>query len=395
MENEKVDIVRQELVEGLREEVATPGNLRTLYETNTAILNRRNKSSYTEFIGGKKARISIDSIPIEIDGDSLHAKIAFLNGSKDISYLIYDNDSNVRDIENVHLLKLLAPSNGRLSPVLMLNDEDITSSVNNEVDYKTAKAITKGIWTQVYERQEKRAEERKSRFKNIKEELGYFGPVIAMGGLALALMYSTVWRDNDTNIGPVKAPSPVEWLVDWNNRPDHMAQGFIEVPDLDVITSEDSEGFVLPVLENNNTEGAPSVYGSFWSGEISEAKEGLYQMSLTDDEFNNTNEVDGEVNAELLAEINTTLDECGGEYSQSCLTQFNETIEEVGQDSTRECTSTNVDVFGPGGLRIFTQDESLPDRLEVVIESDSVKVCSRPGEELPNSTVYIYKEIQE
>ncbi len=397
METEKFvpEVVRTELAEGLRGEVASPGNLRTLYETNLAILKRGNKSSYIDFIGGKKARISIDSVPLDVNGQIMQTKIASFKGSSDISYLIYEDESSFKDIENVHLLKLLAPSRNRSWPVLMLNDEDITSAVNNNTDYKAAKYITKEIWSQVHERKQIRNKEIKDRIDDLKNELGYFSPVIAMGGLALVLMYSTVWRDNDTNIGPIKAPSPVEWLVDWNNRPDHIAQSFTQVPDLEMISSKDNDEFQIPVLEDYSAEGAPSVYGSFWSGESSDVKEGLYQMNLTADKYHNTTEVEEEVNAELLAELDSTLDDCSGEYSQACLNQFNEKLEEVEQDSTKECTSTNVDVFGPGGLRIFTQDESLPDRLSVSIESDSVKICSKPGDELPNSTVYYYKEIQE
>lgn len=84
-----------------------------------------------------------------------------------------------------------------------------------------------------------------------------------LGLFAIGTMGYGAFFGADAKVGPVPMPQPIEFIVDWNNAPDHKAEGFPK-PDGAAELSLSNQVVSPPLLTDYDTSGAPdALYEEF------------------------------------------------------------------------------------------------------------------------------------
>ncbi len=139
---------RPEFVGGLNPEYVTPGQLRTLFEASSELVDPTFGLSHVGIINGEEMRISRSTAEIKIDNKDMQANVASVTESGDIAFLIYEAGNNPKNTINSYLLRLIKPRRKDENPALLLDGSEFENSVNDPVDFKIAREIVAQIMAQ-------------------------------------------------------------------------------------------------------------------------------------------------------------------------------------------------------------------------------------------------------
>lgn len=105
-----------------------------------------------------------------------------------------------------------------------------------------------------------------------------------VGALALSglILYGHLpFHRTDAKLGPLPLPAPIELLVDWNNAPDHHAQGFREPSEAAELRISGEE-MSIPVVDTYDTTDVPDAtyIDANYSIAREESRPGLYKVDF-------------------------------------------------------------------------------------------------------------------
>lgn len=289
----------------------------TLSATCGAILKT---DSYNAVIDSRRAVVSKAYAPQCLKGNDTfyYARIAAFTDTKGkvegLPFIVFDETEDTKiDSNNPQAMKFFKDPVSGNAFLQVFNGIEFSDPLVNDPRYlKLAKDIIDRISEQTSEKltpKEKGASHAKKAANSILNMLGkiktyYTDPVgvsAAFTGNRIPLgrrrmkraLYSLIavtigWgpqifdNSSDAKLLGIPLPNPIEALVDWNNSPDHVAQGFPE-PDgaAPVLIGKRVEQIPL-MVEYDTTDAPSSLYTTSKEGQtFHESSPGLYAISLS------------------------------------------------------------------------------------------------------------------
>ncbi len=265
---------------------------------------------------------------------------------------------------------------------VLLFDKDnlgLYHDANHEQDYAIAKEVIDRISSDIERRRFHRNMNRQRRNRRIRSSV-----VGAAIGMAAGYSHNVIGEPDLPAYLPV---GPAEWILDWNNGPDHKASGY-DNPENEVITRGITTE--LPIAEDYDVHGVPR---SWSSGGLDSStsnvqlgeKPGLWKVDLTQD-----TEVADDIDPEMLEERVSQLFEdfdCGDLSGESCSVSAMDTVRNAELDATTRCHT--VDIILRQDTQLFGTDSSL-DGYTYYYDDDFLKLCSSLGVSVLDPEVFIY-----
>ena len=204
------------------------------------------------------------------------------------------------------------------------------------------------------------------------ERISYFAKRAGGAFVAFALFWAPQLVDShpDATIGAVPMPLPIEWVVDWNNHVDHVAQGFAEPKGVLAVGIDQKVGSI-PLIADYDTQNVPDASVTESNG-IADASKGKRS--------NDNGIYEGEQSRPGLYQSDFDF----GQHSESALTaEFNK--------------SGYYDIkgdFTDGKTVIFTQTPGLNKMVRVeVIDATTLRVYKKlDAPKNSKGSVFIYQK---
>lgn len=384
--------IRPEFTDALRPNALSTGQITSLYKASSEIFKPEYNLSFSDNICGEEVEISKATAEIMVEGNVMNAKVATIKNTKDIAFLIYNQDTDPKHTPNPYLLRIISPRNGAKNPTLMLDGNDLSSSINNNDDFLVALDIVSKI--------------RKDYIFNLEEAKNYYNNKIdiqfknnkrrvlkmSAGLIAICGSYYTAFiGGGDANYNDIQMPAPVEWIVDINNHIDHLAQGF-DKPEGAVKIDEEYKSN-LPLLEDYDTQNVPSTstVDAISGNEISP---GLYKLTLNSQNAESQVIVDERFRSILTGQIEKAFEDCRGQSDEDCLNLIQAALESTENQSIKKCNIVDVNIT-LGEVRTFVKDPALSKALYLNYSDNVINICTTPGKEIPSGDVYFYQDIPE
>ena len=385
-------VYRPELAEALNPDLVTAGQIRSIFNACNEILDPDYGISYEDTVNGEKMRISTAKAEIVIDDEEKDARIARIDKTGDIAYLITGREIDPKNTINSYALRIIKPKKKGQNPNLLLDGVDIESLVNNSIDARLAREVFERISNNSNHNLARARRDVESTKENRKRSRNRFLGGVAVAGLVItASYYNLLWGNNDAKINDFPLPGPAEWIVDIGNQSDHQAQGF-ERPkgaaEIEVSKSIES----IPSLEEYTTIGAPSSFNTE-DDHVDELKPGLYMLDLSDDTSDSQLILDEKLQETYVEELTSAAENCQDLNAEDCLDLLTKTFKKIEDKSTKNCKIVSVNA-ALGRVSVFVTDPGLSDSLTASLSEKQLRVCANSGQKLPDGLVYMYQDTE-
>jgi hypothetical protein len=309
-------------------------------------------------INGISAVVSEYTHEVTTGDKKLYARLARYRGRKQPSelFFVFGESEQPKDITAKNPLALAFYDMG--GEVSLRVTDGAEQFVDDEQYERLATNIVEKIDA------ERAAVQAKPKGEETDERKNVIRSRIIIGAAAIGIAYGhLLFNHVDAKIGPIPLPGPVEYVVDWNNIPDHRATGFAEpIGALHVkVGMPSSEVSDVPTLLNYDTGGAPdaSTFHSTYDYRGENSHPGLYESN-----FN----------------FSTAVDPIDSNASPAA---FND----------GSCYTINGD-FEPGKTEIFSQSPNFTKKVTLdVVSPDKMMVCKKDARDVSfDSSIFIYQK---
>lgn len=389
--------VYPELATNLRRGAETPVD--DLFGRATVLLRETGKKTYINNVPATATVYA--SATLELDGEKLYARIASYEG-KLPEFIVFDETEDSSSIVSENPKALMFKQN--------IGDGSMDVFTNNGIEpidgerrkqyVQLVKTIINDIAAQHAASQQSAADAKAARKQKLKrlafspltKVRDYYGskessrnynnlgrermaktlePVVIVTVL-LGVFYGPqiIAGDADARLMSIPLPQPIEAIVDFNNAPDHTAQGFSK-PEGATPVTVGQRVTEIPLLAAYSTSDAPDA--SFWSGDggydFDESRPGLYASN-----FDATYHPEREMCWSSASKIESPCE------SNSAVFNENGCYVILGNYRT-------------GATEVFTQTPGLDGKLTVeAADTKNLKVClTDPKDSTTNGTLYVYQ----
>jgi SpoU rRNA methylase family enzyme len=319
-----------------------------------------NTAGIATTINGEPVIATEEAAPIMLGKDRVYARLARHAGKKNIP----DGRASIVFCTKPEFTDMATP-NGYFSPLVFasaggdavsvvagrntyaVNEDEHIHIASTILDDLTAKHNEKlesnhqAILQQEAEIAAAKAEQKARRHRRAMRTRN-IGALVTLTGVALYGPQALDYGHIDAKIGAVPMPDVAEWFVDWNNIPDHEAQG-LPKPVGALAIQAGAPVTNVPDLPSYNTSHVPRATNVHKTGSPDQSKPGLYKSTFNFDSIG------------------------------------------AGKDEPDNCYDISGD-FSPNKTTIFTQSPNFNRAVKVIIKnSKTLEVC---GADIPENYNY-------